>query len=77
MVTANPTRDGGAGAGPDAVAIRAWSRHTSRQRWIRLGVMALVTAATVWSLSTIDVFWPWLLDAPQQMGDLFGRMVPA
>lgn len=71
MVTATP-----AAAGPDAVANRAWSRHTPRQRWQRFALTLLTVAAVVWSLSTIDVFWPWLWDAPEQMGDLFGRMVP-
>ncbi|WP_404384246.1 phosphonate ABC transporter, permease protein PhnE [Caenispirillum salinarum] len=74
MVTATPTQTGG--SGPDAVAERAWSRHSPRERWTRLAVMALVAGAAFWSLSTINVFWPWLWDAPQQMGDLFGRMVP-
>ncbi|WP_197945371.1 phosphonate ABC transporter, permease protein PhnE [Oricola thermophila] len=63
-------------SGPDAVAHRAWNRHTPRQRWGRFAGFLLVVAATVWSLSTIDIFWPWLWDAPQQMGDLFRRMVP-
>jgi phosphonate transport system permease protein len=73
MVTANPTHGG---AGPDAVAARAWSRYSPRQRWTRLAVTALVAGSAFWSLSTINVFWPWLWDAPQQMGDLFARMVP-
>lgn len=70
MVTASPAQ------GPDAVAERAWSRYTPRQRWRRLAVTAGIAAATLWSLSTINVFWPWLWDAPQQMGDLLGRMMP-
>jgi phosphonate transport system permease protein len=62
--------------GPDAIAHREWQRYTAGQRWQRLAVFAATVAATAWALSTIDVFWPWLWDAPQQMGDLFGRMVP-
>ncbi|WP_412777092.1 phosphonate ABC transporter, permease protein PhnE [Thalassospira lucentensis] len=63
-------------SGPDAIAHREWSRYTSKQRWQRFAAMGLVTLAVVWSLSTINVIWPWLWDAPQQMGDLFGRMFP-
>lgn len=70
MVSASPTQ------GPAAVADRAWSRYTPQQRWRRLAVTAAIALATLWSLSTINVFWPWLWDAPQQMGDLFARMVP-
>ena len=63
-------------SGPDAIAHREWARYTSKQRWLRFGAMGLVALAVVWSLSTINVIWPWLWDAPQQMGDLFGRMFP-
>ncbi len=57
-------------------ALRSWQRYTPRQRWLRFALTALVAAATAWSLTTIDVFWPWLFDAPEQMGDLFARMMP-
>lgn len=70
MVAASPN------SGPEAVASRAWHRYSPARRWRKLAVTALVAAATFWSLSTIDVFWPWLWDAPQQMSDLFARMVP-
>lgn len=58
------------------IAGREWQRYTPRQRWLRLAGYIFVAAVTGWSLTTIDVFWPWLLDAPEQMGDLFRRMVP-
>ncbi len=63
-------------AGPEAVARREWQRYTPRQRWQRFAGFAAVVVGAAWALSTINVFWPWLLDAPQQMGDLFRRMVP-
>lgn len=62
---------------PDTgVAGREWRRYTPRQRWLHLAGYIFVAAVTGWSLTTIDVFWPWLFDAPEQMGDLFRRMVP-
>jgi phosphonate transport system permease protein len=30
----------------------------------------------VWALLALDVYWPFVLDAPEQIGDLAGRMVP-
>ncbi|MFH1804963.1 MAG: phosphonate ABC transporter, permease protein PhnE [Pseudomonadota bacterium] len=63
-------------SGPDAIAHREWSRHTPKQRWLRFAMFGGIVLATVWSLSTINIIWPWLWDAPQQMGDLFGRMYP-
>ena len=63
-------------SGPDAIAHREWSRYSSRERWQRFAITAVIALATIWSLSTIDVFWPWLWDAPAQMADLFGRMFP-
>ena len=62
--------------GPDAIAEREWSRYTPKQRWLRFAMYGGVVLATVWSLSTINIIWPWLWDAPQQMGDLFSRMYP-
>ncbi|HCK20481.1 MAG TPA: phosphonate ABC transporter, permease protein PhnE [Thalassospira sp.] len=62
--------------GPEAIANREWSRYTTKERWRRYGLTALVALAVVWSLSTINIIWPWLWDAPEQMGDLFARMFP-
>lgn len=58
------------------VADRAWSRYTPRQRWTRLAMLLIVVVAVTWSLSTINIIWPWVWDAPAQVGDLFSRMVP-
>ncbi|MEX1080849.1 MAG: phosphonate ABC transporter, permease protein PhnE [Halofilum sp. (in: g-proteobacteria)] len=62
--------------GPEAVAHREWRRHTPQQRWGRFAGLAGAVIVTVWALSTIDVVWPWVWDAPRQIGDLFARMVP-
>jgi phosphonate transport system permease protein len=63
-------------SGPDAIAMREWSRYSSKERWTRFAMTGLVALALVWSLSTINIIWPWLWDAPMQMGDLFARMFP-
>jgi phosphonate transport system permease protein len=53
-----------------------WVRFTPRQRLIRFGVYAFVLISIAWAMSSVEINWPWLLDAPQQMGDLFSRMFP-
>ena len=58
------------------VADRAWSRYTPRQRWKRFASLAFVALAVTWSVTTIDIFWPWVWDAPVQIADLFRRMMP-
>ncbi|RKT34288.1 phosphonate transport system permease protein [Roseovarius halotolerans] len=53
-----------------------WTRFTPQQRLARyLGLLAAALAIG-WSITSIDVIWAWVWDAPQQMGDLLGRMVP-
>lgn len=53
-----------------------WARYTPRQRLQRFAVFLICGVAIFWSLSSIDIIWAWVWDAPQQMGDLVGRMVP-
>ncbi len=53
-----------------------WSRFTPRQRLQRFAIFLATAAALAWSLGSIDIVWAWVFDAPQQMGDLLGRMVP-
>lgn len=54
----------------------AWARYTPRQRLQRFAAYLFCIAAIVWALTSIDVIWVWVYDAPTQMGDLFGRMIP-
>ncbi len=60
----------------DSVSERVWTRYSSRQRWWRFASLLIVAVAVAWSLSTINIVWPWVWDAPNQIGDLFNRMVP-
>ena len=53
-----------------------WARYTPRERLQRFAIFLLMALAIFWALTSIDVIWAWVFDAPQQMGDLFGRMVP-
>ncbi len=53
-----------------------WARFTLRQRLQRYGILLVCALAVAWALRSIDVIWAWVWDSPEQMADLFGRMVP-
>ncbi|SMY06947.1 phosphonate ABC transporter, permease protein PhnE [Flavimaricola marinus] len=53
-----------------------WARFTPAERLRRYLVMLAATVVVVWALSSIDVIWEWVWDAPIQLADLFARMVP-
>jgi phosphonate transport system permease protein len=53
-----------------------WSRYTLRERLNRYFILIATLLVVGWALSSIDVIWEWVWDAPVQMGDLFGRMMP-
>lgn len=53
-----------------------WARFTPRQRLQRFAIYLATIAVLAWALGSVDIVWEWVLDSPQQMGDLFGRMVP-
>ncbi|XYK79722.1 MAG: phosphonate ABC transporter, permease protein PhnE [Labrenzia sp.] len=53
-----------------------WARYSPQQRLQRYGVFALAALTVSWALGSIDVIWAWVWDAPEQMLDLFNRMIP-
>ena len=53
-----------------------WTRFTLRQRLTRYGVLLGCALAIAWALTSIEVIWAWVWGAPEQIGDLFGRMYP-
>jgi phosphonate transport system permease protein len=53
-----------------------WQRHSLPQRLLRYAVWLLVVGAVVQSLRAVQVIPEFLLDAPEQMGDMLGRMWP-
>lgn len=63
MTMSNPERDD-------------WTRFSFKQRMQRYGIFALSALVIAWSVSSINVIWAWVWDAPEQMGDLFARMYP-
>ena len=57
-------------------SIDSWVRFTPQQRMKRHGLFLAATFVVVWALRSINVIWEWVWDAPIQLFDLFGRMVP-
>jgi phosphonate transport system permease protein len=55
---------------------REWARFTLAEKLARYAVYLACALAIIWSLRTIEVIPEFLLDAPAQTGDLFGRMWP-
>ncbi|QDG76233.1 phosphonate ABC transporter, permease protein PhnE [Labrenzia sp. PHM005] len=54
----------------------SWARYSPQQRFQRYVAFALAALTISWALSSIDVIWAWVWDAPEQMLDLFNRMIP-
>ncbi len=55
---------------------RTWQRYTMGQRLLRFTLYLLVVAAIVQALRSVEIIPEFLYDAPEQMGDLLGRMWP-
>lgn len=55
---------------------RPWQRFTPRERLARFAAYLAAVAIVVWSATTLDIQWPFVLDAPEQIADLAERMVP-
>jgi len=53
-----------------------WERYTPVQRLRRFAGMFVVAGILLWTISTIDVFWPWVWTAPEEMQDMIYRMIP-
>ncbi len=53
-----------------------WARYSTKERVARSLGYLVVGVLLYWSLSTVDVFWPWVWDAPAQIGDMMFRMFP-
>jgi phosphonate transport system permease protein len=65
-----------AGAPRVPPALREWQRHSTAQRLLRFAIWIVLVAGVLQSIRHVEVIPEFLLDAPQQMGDLLGRMWP-
>ena len=55
---------------------RVWQRHTLGQKLARFAIWLAIVAAIGQALRSVEVIPEFLLDAPEQMRDLFERMWP-
>lgn len=55
---------------------RVWARYDRKEQWIRYAVYLVTLIAIVWAVRDIDIFWPWVWDAPNQIQNLGARMWP-
>lgn len=53
-----------------------WRRRGFAETLVRFGVYLVSVMVVVWAVRDLDIFWPWVVDAPIQMADLLGRMIP-
>lgn len=58
------------------LADRVWHRYDRKERLIRYAVLLGTLMLVFWAVRDIDIFWPWVWDAPNQMSNLAGRMWP-
>jgi phosphonate transport system permease protein len=61
---------------PQAAPHRIWQRRTPKETLVRFAIELAVAMVVVWSAMSLDIYWPFALDAPEQMADLIGRMLP-
>lgn len=53
-----------------------WQRYTAAERLLRYLAYLITASVLFWAVSDLDIYWPWVWDAPVQIGDLLGRMTP-
>ncbi len=53
-----------------------WKRFTPRQTLIRYVWYVGIVFVAIWSLDRLEIPWFYFLDAHEQAGDLFARMIP-
>jgi phosphonate transport system permease protein len=53
-----------------------WQRHSAGERAVRLALQLTLAVVVAWMLARLGVRWDYVSDAPGQIGDLLGRMLP-
>src|SRR5690606_38826164 len=53
-----------------------WLRFTTALRLVRFVAYLGTVAVLAWAVRDLDIYWPWVWDAPVQIRDLFVRMSP-
>lgn len=53
-----------------------WHRYTRSEIWRRFISKLAFTMVLVWAALSVNIYWPFTLDAPEQAADLVNRMIP-
>lgn len=58
------------------LADHVWQRYDTKARLVRFAALLMTVMVVVWAVGDIDIFWPWVWDAPNQISGLGARMWP-
>ncbi|MDA3937959.1 MAG: phosphonate ABC transporter, permease protein PhnE [Spirochaetia bacterium] len=53
-----------------------WKRFSRKQSLERYGIEFVLLLIFIWATRSIDIYWPFVTDAPTQAADLLNRMTP-
>jgi len=53
-----------------------WRRFTTAQTVGRYVTYLVTVIVLVWTVRSLDIYWPWVWDSPAEIADLLGRMYP-
>lgn len=53
-----------------------WQRYTATESLRRFATRFVTVMVVVWAAMSVDIYWPFALDAPTQAADLIERMTP-
>lgn len=53
-----------------------WKRFSRKESLERHGVEFLLLLLFIWATKSVDIYWPFVADAPKQAADLVNRMMP-
>lgn len=53
-----------------------WKRFSRKQSLERYTVEVVLILIFIWATQSVDIYWPFVLDAPTQAADLLNRMTP-
>ncbi len=53
-----------------------WKRFSRKQSLERFGIEFALLLLFLWATKSIDIYWPFVADAPAQAADLLNRMTP-
>ncbi len=59
-----------------ALKTTVWKRFSKKQSLERYSIEFVIVLVFVWATKSVDIYWPFITDAPHQAADLLNRMTP-